>query len=90
MVKFVGFNRTPALFVGFRCQGLAALFSCLIATVDLLLFTAVKVFTGFVHVLKALEFLESNFKALKVLEIGFWSLKVLDFLLNKIETYQHL
>ena len=45
---------------------------------------------GFAHVLKTLEFLESDFQALKVLEIGFWSLKVLDFLLNKIEKYQSL
>ena len=36
--------------------------------------------TGFVRVLKTLEFQESDFKASKVLEIGFWSLKVLDFL----------
>ena len=31
------------------------------------------VYTGFIGVLKTLEFLESDFKALKVLEIGFWS-----------------
>ena len=46
--------------------------------------------TGFVRVLKTLEFLKSDFKALKVLEIGFWSLKVLDFVLNKIEICQRL
>ena len=38
--------------------------------------------TGFVRILKSLEFQESNFKALKVFETGFWSLKVLDFSLN--------
>ena len=38
--------------------------------------------TGFVCILKNLEFLESKFKALKVLEIGFWSLKVLDFFIE--------
>jgi len=45
MVIFVGFNRTAALFVGFRCEGLLAFFSCLVATVDLLLSTAVAVFS---------------------------------------------
>ena len=39
--------------------------------------------SGFVHVLKTLEFLESDFKALKVLKIGFWSLKVLDFFIEQ-------
>lgn len=43
--------------------------------------------TGFVRVLKTLEFQEANFKALKVLEFRFRSLKVLDFLLKKIEKY---
>jgi len=45
MVIFVGFNRTAALFVGFCCEGLLAFFSCLVATVDLLLSTAVVVFS---------------------------------------------
>ena len=45
--------------------------------------------SGFLRVLKTLEFQESDFKALKVLEIGFWSLTVLDFSLNKILKYQH-
>ena len=39
--------------------------------------------SGFVRVLKTLEFLESDFKALKLLEIGFWSLKVLDFFIEQ-------
>ena len=43
--------------------------------------------TGFVCVLKTLEFQESDFKALKVLEFRFRSLKVLDFLLNEMEKY---
>ena len=42
----------------------------------------VQIHAGFVHVLKTLEFQESDFKALKVLETGFWSLKALDFSLN--------
>ena len=39
MVKYVGFNRKAALFVGFCCEGLLLLFffSCLVATVDVLL-----------------------------------------------------
>ena len=41
--------------------------------------------TGFIRVLKTIEFQESDFKALKVLEFCFRSLKVLDFLSNKIE-----
>jgi len=43
MVKFVGFNRTAALlaFVVKVCW----LFSCLVATVDLLLSTAIAVFS---------------------------------------------
>ena len=42
------------------------------------------VYSGFVCILKTLQFLESDFRALKVAEIGVWSLKVLDLLLNKI------
>ena len=38
--------------------------------------------TGFICVLKTLEFQEYDFKALKVLETGFCFLKVLDFSLN--------
>ena len=38
---------------------------------------------GFVRVLKALEFQESDFKALEVLEFRFWSLKVLDFFIEQ-------
>ena len=45
MVKFVGFNRTAALFLGFCFEGLLLrLFSCLFATVDVLLSTAILVF----------------------------------------------
>ena len=43
MVKYVGFNRKAALFVGF-CEGLLFFFSCLDATVDVLLSTAILVF----------------------------------------------
>ena len=38
--------------------------------------------TGFVRVLKTLEFQQSDFKALKVLEFHFRSLKVLDFFIE--------
>ena len=47
VVKFVGFNRTAALFVGFCCEGLLAFFSCLVATIDLLLSTAIAVLIAF-------------------------------------------
>jgi len=45
MVIFVGFHRTAALFGGFCCEGLLTFFSCLVATVDLLLSTAIVVFS---------------------------------------------
>jgi len=39
-------DRTAALFVGFCCEGLLSLFfSCVVATVDLLLSTAIVVFS---------------------------------------------